>query len=96
MEYLDYLVEKLYDGLEDFFKSFSIVSGRATFKVALFTLIHLFLAVLSELLDKFTFVDIWSALLANFIIFIIISISVVQNKDIDKFKRLLKGDDNYD
>lgn len=92
MEYLHYFVALFYDGLENFFKSFNIVSGRATLRVLYFSILYFFLAVVSKITNKFTFVDIWSSLLAVTILLIINCVSVIQRKDIDKFKKLLKGD----
>lgn len=93
MQLLDYLLGLFYDGLENFFKSFTIVSGRATLRVLYFSIVYLILAIISHITKLFTFLDVWSALLAVGILLVINCISVIQKKDIDKFKKLLKGDD---
>jgi low affinity Fe/Cu permease len=94
LEYLTYFLSKLFDGLENFFKSFTIVSGRATLRVFYFSLIYLGIAIISKLTGLYTFLDVWSALLAVGVLLLINCISVIQRKDIEKFKKLLKGDAN--
>lgn len=92
MEYISYIVSLLFDGLEVFFKSFTLVSGKATLRVLYFTIAYLIVGVVCKVLGKFTFLDVWSALLAVIVMFIVNSISVIKFKDITKFKSLMKGD----
>ena len=92
MEYVDIVVSLIYDWLEDFFKFFTLVSGRSTFRVLLFAVLYLIIAVIAEITDKFTFVSVWSGVVAVVIMLIITCVSSVQRKDIMNFKKLLKGD----
>lgn len=93
MEYFEYFIGLFYDGLENFFKTFTIVSGKSTLTVLGFSILYLFIATISKITELFTFIDIYSALLAVVILFLINCISTIQRKDIEKFKRLLKGDE---
>ena len=83
-----------YNGLENFFKSFTIVSGKATLRVLYFSFLYFLLSILSEITGLFVFINIWSSLLAMILLSVINCVSVIQRKDIDKFKKLLKGDIN--
>lgn len=94
MQYLEYLIGLFYDGLENFFKSFTIVSGRATLRVLAFSGFYLMIAVIGEITELFTFIDIKSAALAFVFMLLINCISNIQRKDIEKFKKLLKGDED--
>lgn len=97
MEYFEYFVSLFYDGLENFFKSFTIVSGRATLRVLYFSLVYLVVAIIAQISELFSFIDVWSALLAVVILLLINCISTIQRKDIEQFKKLLKGDnDKYE
>lgn len=97
MEYLEYFINALYNGIEEFFKSFTMVSGKATLRVLYFSIGYLFVALVSKITGYFTFLNIWSALSAVIVLVLINCISVIQIKDINKFKKLLKGDnDDYE
>lgn len=93
MKYLDYFIGIFYDMIEEFFDMFNIVSGRNTMRVFYFTLLYLFLAVLCKIIGVYTFVDIKSAVAACIIALLMNCVSINQRKEIEKFKKLLKGDD---
>lgn len=92
MVYFDYVVSKVFDILEDFFNTFTLVSGKTTLRVLYFSIVYLIISILSSITKLFSFSSIGSSLLAVVILIIINCISVITRKDIDKFKKLLKGD----
>lgn len=92
MEYYEYIVNLVYDLLEDFFSNFTIVSGKTTLRVLYFSIGYLVVTTIATILGKHTYVDIKACILATVILLLINCIYVIQRKDIEKFKLLLKGD----
>lgn len=96
MEYFDYLLGLFYDGLENFFKSFTLVSGKATIRVLYFSIFYLLVSIAASLTNHFTFANIRSCVLALVIAIIINCVSSAQKNGIKRFKELLKGDEESD
>lgn len=94
MDIFNKIMEFLLDNLENFFDSFTIVNGRVNLRVLLFSFIYLAIAIVSKLLNIYCFIDIKSAICACVLLFIINCISTIQVSDINKFKKLLKGDND--
>ena len=93
MEYLHYFIIIIYDGLEDFIKSFSIVSGKLTLRVWIYSIVYLIISIIGHFTNKFTFASIPSAVIACVFLFLVNCISNIQFKDIEKFKNILKGEE---
>lgn len=91
---IEFLLNVLYKELQDFFDTFSLVSGRASLRVVLFSGMYLILSFIGLVFEIHTFANWISSLIAFCFILLMVGISTFTRRDIQQVKQWMKGGSN--
>lgn len=79
------------DILREFFNSFKVVRGRNQYLCTLITFIYLLIALASSIFKAFTFISVYSCLIALVVNLILTFITAKQLDDIDRVKKYVSN-----